>query len=61
MGWNIEELILEGYQNYDSNNIFYLYCVSKFIRIVADISTLFLSYNQVTFPMSYFVYLLISW
>lgn len=31
MSFNIEELILEGYQNYD-NNIFYLYSALKFIE-----------------------------
>lgn len=42
MGWNIEELILEAYQNYDNNNIFYLY----YFKIYWALSfTLFISQN----------------
>ena len=42
------------------SKFFHVLC-SKFIHIMADISTLFLSYNQIIFPISHFVYLLISW
>lgn len=43
MSCNIEELILEGYQNYD-NNIFYLYSALKFIEH-SNYINLFISQN----------------